>query len=72
MRYVACASGFGMPEDVRKYVASKGVSQTDYESLEEAIMDTDILYVTRVQRERFSSDDEYLSARENYIVNDKR
>ena len=61
-----------MPEDVRKYVASKGVSQTDYESLEEAIMDTDILYVTRVQRERFSSDDDYLAARENYVVNDKR
>merc|ERR1719411_412913 len=40
LRYVACASGFGMPEDVRKYVASKGVSQTDYDSLEEAIMDT--------------------------------
>ena len=61
-----------MPEDFRKYVASKGVSQTDYDSLEEAIMDTDILYVTRVQRERFSSDDAYLSARENYVVNDKR
>ena len=61
-----------MPEDVRKYVASKGVSQTDYESLEEAIIDTDILYVTRVQRERFSSDIAYLSARENYVVNDKR
>ena len=72
LRYVPCAKGLGMPENVREYVASKGVYQTDYESLEEAIMETDILYVTRVQKERFSSDEDYRAACENYEVNDKR
>ena len=72
LRYVPCAKGLGMPESVREYVASKGVHQTDYESLEDAIMETDILYVTRVQKERFSSEEDYRVACENYEVNDKR
>ena len=72
LRYVPCAKGLGMPETVREYVASKGVSQVDYKTLDQAIIDTDILYVTRIQRERFSSEDEYLTACENYVVNDKR
>ena len=72
LRYVPCAKGLGMPESIREYVASKGVSQADYATVDEAIMDTDILYVTRIQRERFSSYEEYLTACENYVVNDKR
>ena len=72
LRYVPCAKGLGMPKEVRDYVASKGVSQADYRSVDEAIADTDILYVTRIQRERFSSEEEYRTACENYVVNDKR
>ena len=61
-----------MPENVRQYVASKGIPQTDYDTLEEAIAETDILYVTRIQKERFSYHEEYLAACNNYVVNDKR
>ena len=72
LRYVPCSNKLGMPKNVREYVASKGVPQVDYENLEEAIMETDILYVTRIQRERFSSHEEYLAACENYVINEKR
>ena len=72
LRYVPCSKELGMPENVREYVASKGVPQANYDNLEEAIMETDILYVTRIQRERFSSHEEYLAACENYVVNEKR
>ena len=61
-----------MPDDVKDYVTSKGVMQTEYRSVDEAIAETDILYVTRIQRERFSSDEDYRTACDNYIVNDKR
>ena len=72
LRYVPCAKGLGMPKEVWDYVASKGVSQAEYRSVDEAIADTDVLYVTRIQRERFASDEEYRTACENYVVNDKR
>ena len=72
LRYVPCAKGLGMPKEVWDYVASKGVSQAEYRSVDEAIADTDVLYVTRIQRERFASEEEYRTACENYVVNDKR
>jgi aspartate carbamoyltransferase catalytic subunit len=34
-------------------------TQTEYATLEEALPGTDVLYVTRIQRERFSSETEY-------------
>ncbi|XP_052865551.1 CAD protein [Anopheles cruzii] len=59
MRYV-CPPGLEMPDRVREFVDRKGVSQRQCATLEEAIADTDVLYVTRIQRERFASEDHYL------------
>ncbi len=39
--------GLGMPQEVRDFVSSRGVQQADFCSLEEAVPDTDVLYVTR-------------------------
>lgn len=58
-----------MPQDVRDYVSAHGLPQTDFPSLEAAIPDTDVLYVTRIQRERFSDQRAYDQACENYVVN---
>jgi len=41
-----------MPKDVRDYVASVGIPQAEFPNLEAAIPDTDVLYVTRIQKER--------------------
>jgi carbamoyl-phosphate synthase/aspartate carbamoyltransferase/dihydroorotase len=60
-----------MPEEITEYVASKGLKQKVYDSLEKAIVDTDVLYVTRIQRERFASEQEYEEACKNYIINNK-
>ena len=72
LRYVPCSKSLGMPDNVKQYVASKGVPQADFDTLDEAIAETDVLYVTRIQRERFPSHEEYQAACENYVVNDKR
>ena len=40
----------------------------EVESLEEAIPQLDILYMTRVQRERFFSEDEYLRMKDFYVL----
>ena len=43
--------GLGMPQEVRDFVSSRGVQQADFCSLEEAVPDTDVLYVTRYEGE---------------------
>ena len=60
-----------MPNDVRDYVSSRGLIQTDFASLEQAIPDTDVLYVTRIQRERFQDKSAYEDACKNYVVNNR-
>lgn len=37
--------------------------QEEFESIEEALPDTDVLYITRIQKERFSSEEEYKAVR---------
>lgn len=50
------------------YVSKRGVSQEMFRSLEEALPDTDVLYMTRIQRERFATQDEYRQVKKNTFV----
>ena len=52
----------------REYIANKGIPYVQSESLEDVIGNLDILYMTRIQRERFVSDDEYLRLKDTYIL----
>ena len=45
-----------------------GISYVQTESLEEAMPQLDILYVTRVQRERFFNEADYIRLKDTYIV----
>lgn len=33
--------------------------QEEFDSIEEALPETDVLYMTRIQKERFATEDEY-------------
>lgn len=48
-----------MPDHVVKYVSDHGIRQDNFATLEEALPDTDVLYMTRIQEERFASQEEY-------------
>ncbi len=48
-----------MPAEVRQYVAAKGVRQAEYRSLEEVLPQSDVVYMTRIQRERFADPADY-------------
>jgi len=61
LQYVA-APGLGMPTEVMEYVKARGTVQEVLPSLEAALPSTDVLYMTRVQRERFSTTGEYEAA----------
>ncbi len=54
-------------EDVLKN--NENVTYVQYERLEEAIDKLDILYMTRVQRERFFNEEDYVRLKDSYILN---
>ncbi|MEG0256834.1 MAG: aspartate carbamoyltransferase [Christensenella sp.] len=53
-------------EDVLKN--NKNVTYVQYERLEDIISELDILYMTRVQRERFFNEEDYVRLRDSYIL----
>lgn len=48
-----------MPRHIVDYVKSKGVPQSEHKTLESVLPHTDVLYMTRIQMERFNSQEEY-------------
>uniref|UniRef100_A0A8C4HMQ1 Multifunctional protein CAD n=1 Tax=Dicentrarchus labrax TaxID=13489 RepID=A0A8C4HMQ1_DICLA len=67
LRYVA-PKNLHMPAEIISYVASKGIKQEEFDSIEEALPDTDVLYMTRIQKERFASEEEYKACFGQFIL----
>jgi aspartate carbamoyltransferase len=67
--YVSPA-GLEMPEYIVEELRSLGVEQVHDKSIDEVIADADIVYVTRIQKERFSSVEEYESVLGSYVVDE--
>ena len=49
-------------------IKEKGIEYVQTNNLEEVIGDLDILYMTRVQQERFFNEEDYLRLRDSYIL----
>lgn len=62
-----------LPSYIKKDVLkAKGIPYTQTTSLEDAIPDLDILYMTRVQRERFFNEEDYLRLKDTYILDTEK
>ncbi len=58
-----------LPDYMKKDVLEKkGISYIQTTSLEDAMPELDILYMTRVQRERFFNEEDYLRLKDSYIL----
>ena len=57
-----------LPGYVKDKLDKDGIEYTETDSLENSIVDLDILYMTRVQRERFFNEEDYLRLRDTYIL----
>lgn len=57
-----------MPKEVMDEVAEKGIPQAEYGLLAEVLPETDVLYVTRVQKERFEDPAAYESVKGAFVV----
>uniref|UniRef100_A0A672S9L6 CAD protein-like n=1 Tax=Sinocyclocheilus grahami TaxID=75366 RepID=A0A672S9L6_SINGR len=67
LRYVA-PKDLSMPAEIIDFVASKGIKQEEFNSIEEALPETDVLYMTRIQKERFASEEEYEACFGQFIL----
>ena len=57
-----------MGDDVRRALTDAGVTYWEEPSLETALPQADVVYQTRVQKERFASEADYLAAKGTYIL----
>lgn len=57
-----------LPGYVKDKLGKDGIEYTETDSLEGSIADLDILYMTRVQKERFFNEEDYLRLRDTYIL----
>jgi len=62
-----------IPEHIRAEVLdAKGISYVETTSLDDVMPELDILYMTRVQRERFFNEADYLRLRDSYILTQEK
>jgi len=58
-------------ESIKGHLHEKGVHFKEFDNLADCISELDVLYVTRIQRERFVHPEEYLKVKDSYKVNMK-
>ena len=57
-----------VPEYITQMLDNAGIQYTTAERLESVIGDVDILYMTRVQKERFFNEQDYIRLKDSYIL----
>ena len=57
---------------MRDVIEKKNMAYVQTTSLEDAMPELDILYMTRVQKERFFNEEEYLRLKDSYILDTKK
>lgn len=67
--YFISPPNVAMREDVKEYLKSRNVAFEEHEDLKAIAGKVDIIYQTRVQRERFASMEEYEKTKGIYVIN---
>ena len=56
----------------QEYIKDRGIQYVQCSSLDEVMGDLDILYMTRVQKERFFNEEDYLRLKDSYILTEQK
>jgi len=62
------APALKMNDDIKQYLTEQKVSFTETEDLHQAMHEADVVYQTRVQKERFPSQEEYQKFNGGYVI----
>jgi aspartate carbamoyltransferase catalytic subunit len=71
MVYYISPDNVRIPADVKKYMDEKGIRYEETNDLDSVAGSLDVLYQTRIQKERFPSIEEYEKASGQYIVDNE-
>ena len=69
--FVLISPELRVPEYIRENLTKAGAPFKEVTKLEDVMSDLDILYMTRVQKERFFNEEDYIRMKDSYIL-DKR
>ena len=56
----------------QEYIKDRGIQYVQCSSLDEVMGDLDILYMTRVQKERFFNEEDYLRLKDSYVLTEQK
>jgi aspartate carbamoyltransferase catalytic subunit len=66
--YFAAPQALSMPADIVAQVRGLGAEVIETADLAHAVAQSDVLYMTRIQKERFADEAEYARLRGSYVV----
>jgi len=58
-----------LPDYIKSILKKQNIDFCEREKLEESMPDIDVLYMTRVQRERFFNENDYIRLKDTYVLN---
>jgi aspartate carbamoyltransferase catalytic subunit len=61
-----------IPEYITRHLQKQNIEFTETGSLEETMPRLDVLYMTRVQRERFFNEEDYIRLKDTYVLNKEK
>ena len=62
-----------LPDYIKEDVIDKnGIPYKEYTNVDEAIKELDVLYMTRVQKERFFNEQDYIRLKDSYILDHEK
>jgi len=68
LNYVSPAN-LRMPDELKAEIKKLNIEQNEYDTLDPILATTDVLYVTRVQKERFKDLAEYERVKDSFVIN---
>jgi len=61
-----------IPEYIRNILKRANINFEERENLDSSMPELDVLYMTRVQRERFFNEDDYIRLKDTYVLNTEK
>jgi aspartate carbamoyltransferase catalytic subunit len=61
-----------LPEYIKNIFKKQNIGFEERENLEQSMPELDVLYMTRVQRERFFNEDDYIRLKDIYVLNEEK
>ncbi|WP_461248135.1 aspartate carbamoyltransferase [Treponema sp. R6D11] len=61
-----------LPEYIKNLLKKQDIKFEEREDLEKSMLELDVLHMTRVQRERFFNEDDYIRLKDTYVLNTEK